>query len=444
MNIYLNIEKLITYAKIHLLLDEANEIYVRNKLMHKLALTAYEAYEVDEDEIEAMEAPFAILDSLFAYAVEKGICTNECRKTFDAEIMDIISLRPGEVADTFNSLSKNHVKALEWAFDYAVKNGSARMDFDRWENKGDKNLEVIFAGCCGGKKSYPGCCFCVEGEGYGVHASDRYIPLDLGDDLYYRAAKRAFHSGMGHIIYGQHKPMELNAKSLDVMFDFIEATPSWYICTAESDFAHGHFVCGHKALPIHKAADARKLKSAEYPYINVSEVGWYLTTLRLSCTNREKLAEYALKIVAAYKKEGGDVFVSLRKVDSKFVIELAFMRGEAKAENSALAKLDTCAMAGLFRISDTVRDQLKTIEKYLTKEIKFTPACLTDGMEAHAKMIERLMKEVGSANLGAVEAALDVKEECKKRLVAFLSDVSAYSQKTVDAFLDICGLTCAK
>ncbi|MCH5163710.1 MAG: hypothetical protein J1F36_01690 [Clostridiales bacterium] len=437
MNIYLNIEKLITYAKIHLLLDEADEIYVRNLIMQKLELSEYIAYEVDEEEIEGYENPFAILDNLFAYAQEKGICKEEDRKLFNAQLMDIVSLRPGEMADTFESLSKNQAKALEWAFDYAVKNGSAITDFHRWENKGDKNLEVVFAGCCGAKDSYPGCCLCLEGEGYGVHQNERYIPLSLGDgDWYYKAAKRAYVDGLGNIVK-EHKPLEINEDALNIMFDFVEATPGWYICTGESEKTaeHAHFVCGSKLLPIHKANDKRKFKSKDYPYINIVETDWYLSLLKLSCTNREKLIEFTLKLIEAYKKNDGKVFISLRKIESKFTVEIAFMRGEAKKEHSALSSLDLYAMAGIFRIGGKVEEQLKTIEKYLTKEIRFTPMCLVDGMEAHAKMIDRLLKEVGTSQLGAVEAALDVKEECKKTLVAFLNDIRAYDEDGMAAFL---------
>ena len=125
----------------------------------------------------------------------------------------------------------------------------------------------------------------------------------------------------------------------------------------------------------------------------------------------------------------------MRKVDSKFTVELGFMKGEAKKEHSGLASLDVCAMAGIFRISGKVESQIKTIEKYLTKEIRFSPMCLVDGMEAHAKMIDTLLKTVGTSQLGAVEAALDVKEECKKTLVAFLSDIKAFDDKEMAEFV---------
>lgn len=433
MNIYLHIEKLIAYSKIHLLLDEADEIYVRNAIMQKLGLSEYEAYEVDEEEIEEYKNPFEILDKLFSYAVQSGKCKDDERKLFNAEIMDILSLRPGQMEDTFDSL--NFTKALEWAYDYAIKNGSAFDEFVRWENKGDKNIEVVFADKCGCHNS--SCCMCVENEGYGVHRNERFISLPIGGEWYFRAAKKAYFEGMGHIISAKHKPLAIDKDLLDTMFDFIEKAPTYYICTGESEKTaeHAHFVCGNGLLPIHNSLVARKFKSKDYPYIDIAETNWYTTCIRLACTNRPKLIEFALKLFNAYKKDGGKVFISLRKVESKFVIELGLMRGEASKENSGLSKLDIMAMAGVFTISEKVESELKTIEKYLTKEIRFTPMCLTGGMEAHAKMIDRLLKEVGVNKLGAVEAALDVKEECKKTLVAFLGDIKAFDDDETVKFI---------
>ncbi len=438
MNIYLNIEKLIAYAKIHLLLDEADEIYVRNAIMQRLGLTEYEAFDVDEEEIENYKDPFEILDKIFVYAVQKGICKEADRRLFDAEIMDIVSLRPGEMEDTFESLSKNSAKALEWVYDYAVKNGSAFDQFVRWENKGDKNIEVVFANKCGcGKTSYPGCCMCIEGEGYGLHRNERYIALPISGNWYLKTAKKAYLEGMGHIVNAEHKPLVIGKDLLDAMFDFVEFAPAYYVCTGESDKAkeHMYLISGCKPLPIHKSGEVRKFKSKEYPYIDIIETNWYISTVRLACTNRPKLTELTLKIINSFKKEDGKVFVSLRKSESKFVVELAFMRGEAKKEDRGLSTLDTLAMAGIFTITPAVQEQLKTIEKYLTKELRFTPSCLVDGMEAHASMIDRLLKEVGTSKLGAVEAALDVKEECKKTLVAFLGDIKAFDEEKTAEFL---------
>ncbi len=425
MNTSLNIEKLIAYAKIHLLLDEADEIYVRNALVQELKVTGHEIYEVNEDELETLGSPYSIIDPLLSYAVEKGICAENEKPLLAAKLMDIVSLRPGEIEDTFESLEKNPAKAFEWAFDYAQKNGSTRTDFTKWDNKG-VNLEVVFDEAESGDK----CTLCVENEGLGEHRNERYIMLNALGDWYYKAARHAYFKGMAHIVSSEHGAGAIDESTLNTMFDFIEFAPTMFILTGDDMLSkHAHFVCGNSLLPIHKAGDKLKHKNKEYPYINITETDWLTSAVKLGCTNRGKLIEFTMKLVGSFKKEFGDgkMLVSVRKVESKFIVDLAFTVGEPKREHSMLAKVDTLALAGLFRIGGFVDAKLKEIEKYLTKEVRFTPMCLKDGMEAFAEMIDTLLKEAGGNKLGAVEAALDVKEECKKNLAAQLSDIAAYS-----------------
>ena len=162
MSISYDIERLLSYAEINLLMDEADKVYVRNVLMQKIGLTEWENSEVDEDELETVTLD-ELLDPLYAYA-EKNGCASD-RKKFVAAVMDIVSLRPGEMKDMFESLSAHPAKALEWAFDYAVKNGYAVSGFRRWENKGDKNIDVVFADCGQVSSSkYPQCDRCISCE----------------------------------------------------------------------------------------------------------------------------------------------------------------------------------------------------------------------------------------------------------------------------------------
>lgn len=67
MSISYDIERLLSYAEINLLMDEADKVYVRNVLMQKIGLTEWENSEVDEDELETVTLD-ELLDPLYAYA----------------------------------------------------------------------------------------------------------------------------------------------------------------------------------------------------------------------------------------------------------------------------------------------------------------------------------------------------------------------------------------
>lgn len=427
MSISYDIERLLSYAEINLLMDEADKVYVRNVLMQKIGLTEWENSEVDEDELETVTLD-ELLDPLYAYA-EKNGCASD-RKKFVAAVMGIVSLRPGEMKDMFESLSAHPAKALEWAFDYAVKNGYAVSGFRRWENKGDKNIDVVFADCGQVSSSkYPQCDRCISCEGYGENANARFINLDIGDgSWYYKAAAKAYYGDMGEVV-SSHEPLVMNEETLNAMFDFVEFAPSYYACALDGG-SHKHFKCGTRLLPAHKSADVRKLKNADYPYIGITQTDWYLNMLRLSCTNRAKLVEFASNVI----KKHGKTLVSVRKVANKFVVEIILISDkQPKADRKVFVggSVGAFDMLGVFRIDDKMEESLEAIKGILTKDVKYSQTALGKA-ENYAKMVASLVKETGDAKLGDVEAALDIKEETKKNFVACLTDVRAYDDKTIE------------
>ena len=119
MIIYSQIEQLLVYAQAHLLLDDLDVIYVRNRLLDKLGLDDYVQYEVDEDKIEEMTCPDEVLNPIVDYAVANGIITEADREKFGNDVMDMVSLRPSEVVDMFDSLYETSpAKAFDWLHDY--------------------------------------------------------------------------------------------------------------------------------------------------------------------------------------------------------------------------------------------------------------------------------------------------------------------------------------
>ena len=91
MIIYSSIENLLQYAQSHLLLDDLDVIYTRNKIMKELRLEDYVQYETDVDAIDEMTSPDAVLGPIVDYAVENGIIGEENREEFGDRIMDMVS-----------------------------------------------------------------------------------------------------------------------------------------------------------------------------------------------------------------------------------------------------------------------------------------------------------------------------------------------------------------
>ena len=61
--------------------------------------------------------------------------------------------------------------------------------------------------------------------------------------------------------------------------------------------------------------------------------------------------------------------------------------------------------------------------KILTKELNLKTA---GNLDKHLRMIQKLMKEVGTTKLSPIEAALDVKEVINNTLESALKDIAVY------------------
>jgi len=118
--------------------------------------------------------------------------------------------------------------------------------------------------------------------------------------------------------------------------------------------------------------------------------------------------------------------VAVRKKENQYIIELILIGNKAvKEENAGLinGKVNLAALMGSFALSQEVYEDSQKIEKLLTKELNLKTA---GNLDKHLRMIQKLMKEVGTAKLSPIEAALDVKEVINNTLESALKDIAVY------------------
>lgn len=488
-----SIENLLQYAQSHLLLDDLDVLYVRNKLMAELKLEEYVQYETDVDAIDEMTCPDAVLEPIVAYAIANGIITEDDREEFGNKIMDIVSLKPSEVVNMFEDLhAQNPMKAFDWLCDYGVKNDYIKATKiaknKHWEAKSTKGkLEITINLSKPEKKNsdtakllkekkattYPACMICRESEGYAGHGffrqNLRTVPLTLGgEDWFWQYSPYAYFNQHGIAINGEHTPMKVTPATVVKLLDFIDYAPSYFIgCNASlpivggSILTHDHFQGGGKQLPMHKAPALKKVKSIEYPYIDTYVVDWYNSVIRLVSTNKKMLAEYAGKIIESWKnysdaeygivandgEQHNAVTPIARKDGDKYVVELILRNNITSDEfpggvyhahpeyhNIKSESIGLIEAMGLFILPGRLDRQLKEVEKYLTKEAKYSRAALSEDMAIHADMIERLMKE--NPKCSAVEATLVIKDEINRVCECILDNTAVFKkdEKGVQAF----------
>lgn len=129
MRVFIDIEGLIYYAQVHLMLDELDVPVARNQVLDLLHIgDDYIISAVDEDKIADMQSPKTLLKPILAYAIGAKIISKEESDEFCAKLMEPLSKRPSEIAYEFDiaaSSSKDHDKGLqkanEWLQDYNTK-----------------------------------------------------------------------------------------------------------------------------------------------------------------------------------------------------------------------------------------------------------------------------------------------------------------------------------
>lgn len=485
MIIYSCIENLLQYAQSHLLLDDLDVIYTRNRLMQELRLEDYVQYETDVDAIDEMTCPDDVLTPIVDYAVEKGIIGDESREEFGDRIMDIVSLKPSEVVDMFDSLhSTSAAKAFDWLYDYSVKNDYVKQTKiaknKHWEAKSTRGKLEITINLSKPEKNnkdtakllktksatYPPCMICKENEGYAGHGvyrqNLRTVPLTLdGEDWFWQFSPYAYFNQHGIAINGEHTPMKVNPSTVRKLLDFVDYNPGYFIgCNAAlpivggSILTHDHFQGGLKQLPMHKAPNLKKYKSAEYPYVDTYIVDWYNSVIRLESDSKKTIAEFAGKIIEQWKaysdesvgviaREGDEAHNAVtpvaRKIGDKYIVELILRNNRTSDEypdgifhvhpeyqNIKAESIGLIEAMGLFILPGRLDRQLAEVEKYLTREVKYSRAALADDMKIHADMIERLMKEYPKNT--AKEAELNVKDEVNRVCECILDNTAVFKK----------------
>ncbi len=484
------VENLIQYAKSHLLLDDLDELYVRNRIIDMLKVDTYTQYEVDEDAIDEMTCPDEVIAPLVKYALDKGVIKEGEEAYFACALMGEVSLKPSEIVDIFDDLhAQNPAKAFDWLHDYSIKNDYIKLTAinknKHWEAKSTKGkLEITInlskpekknkdtAKLVGQKaSSYPACAICKENVGFAGHGTLRqnlrYVPLTLGgEEWFWQFSPYAYFTQHGIAINSEHTPMKVDPSTIVKLLDFVDYAPQYFIgCNAAlpivggSILVHDHFQGGLKTLPMHKAPDLIRYKNPDYPYVDTHIVDWYNSVIRLASTNKKLIAEYAGKIVEAWKNytdesaliiakdENGQhnaVTPIARKVNGKYIVELILRNNICTEEfpdgvyhvhpeyqNIKSESIGLIEAMGMFILPGRLDRQLKEVEAYLTG-VPFDEKKLADDMKIHAKMIKKLLKAYGNT-CTPKEAQVAVKDEVNTVCENILDNTNVF-KKTDEGF----------
>ena len=333
------VEKLVEYAKDFLYLSEYDETYIRNVLLGEFGLTAAAVdYTVDKNAIAAMAVPDELFNDVMTYAEENSLCEKGYEEIFATYIFGLISPMPSEVNRQMRTLREkiSAKAACEYLYELGIKNNYIRKTaIDKnigWEYKdGNRTLEITInlskpekdnkdiAKLVSAPKDttkYPLCLLCHENEGYRgtlthpARTNLRTFRMTLGGETWYMQYSPYAYFFQHCIVFSsEHTPMRITRQTVEKLFDFIEYVPHYFVgsnsdlpIVGGSILNHEHYQGGLHQLPMHKAGNLRTFRHDSYPDVEIAQVDWYNSVIRLSGFNRNTVSELAGEVIEGWKR----------------------------------------------------------------------------------------------------------------------------------------------
>ncbi len=328
------IDKLVSYGILTGLIQEADKVYVRNRILTKLGMDAYEETNAVCNAVEELDD---ILEKITDYAAEQGMLESNSvvyRDIFDTEIMNTLTPYPSTVIGEFERLYREDAKA---ATDYFyklscdsnyIRRGRIKKD-KKWivdseygkieitinRSKPEKDPKAIAAAKLQKQVSYPKCQLCIENEGYGGRANHparqnhRILPITICDAPWgFQYSPYVYYNEHCIVFNQQHVPMVIDRSVFSKLLDFIKQFPH-YIIGSNADLpivggsilTHEHFQGGNHVFAMHRAESEKYYTIPGFEDVEVSRLCWPMSVLRLKSKDMDKLVDLADRILTKWR-----------------------------------------------------------------------------------------------------------------------------------------------
>jgi UDPglucose--hexose-1-phosphate uridylyltransferase len=362
------VDDLVSYAQLHLQLQSDDATYCRSRLISRLGVSrGARDYVPDTDALAQLQSPMPILTPIIEFAVKTGRTDDPAR--YAAELLNEVCPRPSEIITTFDRLSAEG--GIEAACDYLYTyfERSLLIDVDvaadnaTWSHRGDKGRIDVLLHMSRDKLAYPNgdgypaCPLCRENVGFSggngrSRATLRTIPLVLGNDRahcewQFAYSPLTYFNRHFTLASADHIPMSMDDNGIEVMFDFLEVFPHYFLahnapieeCGATLR-RHEHFTGGAHTMPYFAAKEYMRLSSPHLLDVRLSIPDWYALALRVQSTSRAAvIAAYAQirDMYLAFSDEAGHICpvtpdgalasglgVAARVTDEEYILDVFF------------------------------------------------------------------------------------------------------------------------
>ncbi len=355
------IKALIEYAVKNGLIEESDKIYCTNSIIAMLKLDSY------DDTCEAAEGEInEILDKLCDVAAEKEIIIDSItyRDLFDTAIMGVLTPRPSQVIEKFNSLyAESPEKATDYYYKLSGDTNYIRRDriakILKWQQTGEygtiditvnlskpeKDPKAIAAAKNAPQSGYPKCMLCTENVGYAgrvdfpARQNHRIIPITINNSPWsMQYSPYVYYNEHCIVFNSKHTPMTIDKSAFAKLLEFTSLFPHYFIgsnadlpIVGGSILSHEHFQGGRFEFAMERAPIETKVSFKGFEDIEAGLVKWPMSTIRLLSDKPERLVDLADKILTkwrGYSDESAFIFAETEGTPHNTITPIARRRGE--------------------------------------------------------------------------------------------------------------------
>lgn len=313
-------------------LTEADEIYIRNRLLALLALSDFENCIPAEEPRPLLQ----LLDKLIEFAVQSGIISaiDSEKEQLESAIMDLFVPLPSELnqefqrryerspqqaTDFFHEWSKasNYIKTRELARNIRYQTATSYGDLEITINlaKPEKDPKQIALEKNTPAGNYPTCLLCMENEGYlgnskhPARTNHRIIQLELaGEPWGFQFSPYAYYEEHSIFLAKEHRPMQIDRQTFANLLGIVEQFPHYFVgsnadlpIVGGSILTHDHYQGGAHNFPMEQAEVWYSFEMTEFPEIEAEVLHWPLSVIRLRHKKKDILIDAAVHVFNTWR-----------------------------------------------------------------------------------------------------------------------------------------------
>jgi UDPglucose--hexose-1-phosphate uridylyltransferase len=350
------IEVLVNYGTKRGLIEDADRVCVRNRLLEILGLSDF--IPAGKEAPSSLPAIPDALCGLVDYGVENGLCedSSASRDLFDTKLMGTLCKLPSWTLEQFRERYRRSPReATDWFYEYCHDVNYIRRDRNeknlRWTSateygdlditinlaKPEKDPRDIAAALAAPQSGYPACLLCAENEGYAgtlthpARQNHRIIPIDIAGEAWgLQYSPYIYYNEHCIVLNMTHVPMVIGRAVFAKLISFLDQFPHYFVgsnadlpIVGGSILTHEHFQGGNYEFAMAKAPIEREVNG-------YGVVKWPMSAIRISDRNPRRLTDRADALLSAWRRYSDPsvgVFAETKGVPHNTVTPIARMRG---------------------------------------------------------------------------------------------------------------------